>query len=74
MVCADNSIKESYIFIRVCDVLIIIHADDSDTIFEIIHQSLILVDKDNASFGMFYGFIGHIDHFLGLAGSFMPYK
>ena len=73
MVCTDDSIQESDIFIRIGDVLIVLHADYSDAVLEIIHQSLVLVDKNDASFSVFYGLVCKFDHSLSLACSFVSY-
>ena len=68
---ADNSIQETDVFVTVSYVFEVFHADYSDSVFQIVHQSLVLIDKDNAALAIFNLIICQIDHLLCLTCSFM---
>ena len=69
----DNTVQESDVLVAVGDMLKILHADNSDSIFQIVHQSVILIDKDDAALAPLYGFVGQIDHLLGLAAALVSH-
>ena len=52
----------------------VLHADNTNTIFEIVHQPVVLIYKNNASVYAVQAGIGHIDHRFGLAAALVPYQ
>ena len=52
----------------------VFHADDSDSVFQVIHQSVVLVNKNNAAFACFNGLVRQFNHLFRLSAAFMSYQ
>ena len=55
---ADDSIQESDVFINVCNVFKIFHTNNTDFIIQLIHESVIFIDKYDASCAFFNTIVG----------------
>ena len=73
MVGTDDSVQESNVFITVGDMFKIFHADDSDSVLQIIHESVILINKDDAALAGFHRAVCNVNHLFCLSAAFMSH-